>query len=369
MSECNDRSLLAQMLYQSTTEIPIDYVKSLLEERVKRSDFIAFLIEFLSKFALTNNLWILRKIKQYCDDIENTKQNDTKQLLKYYYEVLNIVNVIPKQRYVFCDETDRKSISIADMNTVSFDVNYSVVEDELISMANLLKSDVYKLLIVFYSCLTNSNNLPREENVRKCFLILRYLLTLPTKSFLKAKGSKLDIIDIVCLVFMIFSGSSICSHTIRQYIHFAKDVVYYRATKQKKWCRKNILFYLVYCIIFDEVIDIAVDCKEYIEYNNITTDKPQSGMDEHGVDESKNKNNDKNEGMDVNEKCKYLFFYSEYDEPMVLQLKFEKERNTVQRTYRPSFKEIDVAWTLNHEKEFIVVSKQETQANQLRSKD
>jgi hypothetical protein len=368
MSEC-DRSLLAQMLYQSTAEITIDYVKSLLEERVKRSDFIAFLIEFFSKFALTNNLWILRKIKHYCDDIESTKQNDTKQLLKYYYEVLNIINTIPKQRYVFCDETDRKSISIADMNTVSFDVNYSVVEDELNSMAKLLKSDVYKLLIVFYSCLTKSNNLPREENVRKCFLILRYLLTLPTKSFLKAQGSKLDIIDIVFLVFMIFSGSSICSHTIRQYIHFAKDVVYYRATKQKKWCRKNILFYLVYCIVFDEVIDIAVDCKEYTEYNNnedTVTDKIQGGMEQHGVNESSNKNDGT---MDVNEKCKYLFFYSEYDEPMVLQLKFEKERNTLQRTYRPSFKEIDVAWTLNHEKEFIVVSKQGTQGTQLRSKD
>ncbi len=359
MSEC-DRSTLAQVLYQSTTEITVDYVKSILEEKIKRTDFIAFLIEFLCKYALTNNLWILRKIKQYCDDIESTKANDTKQLLKCYYEVLNIFTAIPKQRYIFCAETDKKSISIADMNTISFDVNYSVVEDELASMANLLKADVYKLLIVFYSCLTKSNNLAREENVRKCFFILRYLLTLPTKSFSQAKNSKLDIIDVIFLVFMIFSGSSFCSHTIRQYIHFSKDVVYYRATKQKKWCRINILFYLVYCIVFDDVIDVVVDCKKYIEHDSV-----DASVTDETVEETDTSKCSKDDGtMDVNEKCKYLFFYSEYDEPMVLQLKFEKERNSLQRTYRPAFKEINVAWSINNEKDYIVVSKQGT-----RSKD
>lgn len=350
---------LAHHLFTTANEIQSDYVRELVEEGVKKADFITFVIEFVGKYSLTNNVWLLSQLKAYFTAIESTKQSDKPMLIKYYFEVLNLLVFVSKQRYVFCSETDKKTISNADINSVVLDVNYSVVEDELSSMNSIVKNDVYKLLIVLYSCITKSNNLPQEENIRKCFLILRYLLTLPPKSYLKTKENKIDVIDLIFIVLITFSHSTYCSRLVKEYIHLSKDIFYYRATKQRKMQRINFIFYTVYVIVFNDVVSTEFEKIMYIEDNSKATcsddDQETNDNDEYEQDCDGKENNGIIQPYD---KCKFLFFYSEYDEPLALQVKFEKERNKLKNTYRPSYKEIDVAWTINNEKDFIFVLKE-----------
>jgi hypothetical protein len=347
-------ALLASRLYNNDYEITIDYVTELLDDGVKKGDLITFIIEFICKYSLTNNLWLLSQIKQYLSSIESTKQNDRKLLSQHYFELLNLLVNIPKQKYIFCDSNDKQKISKSDMNTVILDVNFSVVEDDLLSLSNVVTHDVYKLLVVLYSGITKSNNLPKEENIRKCFLIIRYLLTLQPKAYLQVKRNKIDIVDILFIVLILFSGSTYCSKILQQYINISKDIFYLRTTKQKKLERINIVFYIVYVIIFDDLINVECDIKKYIEdvspLENIALPNTVD------IDEA---SYHAGETSDVNEKCKHLYFYSEYDEPLALQVKFEKERNKLKSTYKPSYKEIDVAWTIHNEKEFMCVHKQE----------
>jgi hypothetical protein len=346
-------ALLASRLYNNDYEITTDYVRELLDEGVKKGDFITFIIEFISKFSLTNNLWLLSQIKEYLNSIESTKQNDRKLMSQHYVELLNLLANIPKQKYIFCDGNDKQTISKSDMNTVILDVNFSVVEDDLLSLSHVVTSDIHKLLIVLYSGITRSNNLPKEENIRKCFLIIRYLLTLQPKTYLQVKGNKIDIVDILFIVLILFSGSIYCTRMLQQYINISKDIFYLRTTKQKKWERINIIFYIVYMIIFDDLENVECEIKKHIEdtLENIALSNTVY------ADEGINNGGEPSDVNDVRTKCKHLYFYSEYDEPLALQVKFEKERNKLKSTYRPSYKEIDVAWTINNEKEFIYVYK------------
>lgn len=342
-------ALLASRLYNNDYEISIDYVRELLDEGIKKGEFITFIIEFISKYSLTNNIWLMSQIKQYLNSIESTKQNDTKSMSNHYFELLNLLANIPKHKYIFCDSNDKNTISKSDMNTVILDVNFSVVENDLLSLSHVVKNDIHKLLVVLYSGITKSNNLCKEENIRKCFLIIRYLLTLQPKAYLQVKGSKIDIIDILFIVLIMFSESIYCTKMLQQYITISKDIFYLRTTKQKKWARINILFYIFYVIIFDDLVNVEHDIKKYIELEHTASS--------YTVDENDVSSQHEHTTNDVIEKCKHLYFYSQYDEPLVLQIKFEKERNKLKTTYKPSYKEIDVAWTVNNEKEFINVHK------------
>lgn len=341
-------ALLASRLYKNDCDISQDYVREIVEEGIKKIDFITFIIEFVSKYALTNNVWLLSKIKSYFGAIEIIKQSDKRHITQQYYELLNLIKQIPKQKYVFCSETDKTTLSSADMNVVTYDVDYTVVENDLALLSGVVNADVYKLLLFMFSCITQTNNLSREENLRKCFSVIRYLLTLQPKSYLQMKGCKMDIVDILFVILILFSNSTYCTVLVRRYVNISKDIFYHRITKSKKLERINFIFYIVYVIIFGDIVDKEVYYNNYIDVDTVVSDEECAIQDTVS-----------NNVLDVNEKCKYLYFYSEYDESLALQVKFEKERNKLKTTYKPSFREIDVAWTINNEKDYICVLKQD----------
>ena len=168
-------------------------------------------------------------------------------------------------------------------------------------------------------------------------------MTLTPKNYLRCKGSKVDMVDIIFLVIIIFNGSVYCPTVLKEFINLSKDILYYKATKQRKSERVNILFYIVYVIIFNDINDFEIEYDRYVEEHNeeinekasLSTDKTDKHID----------------------KCKYLYVYTEYDEGLMLQMKFEQERMKLQRTYRPLVKGIDIDWSVNNERDFVTVRK------------
>ena len=352
---------LASHLFHNPAEITYDYVLHLVEEGTRKCDFIIFVIDFISKFALTNNVWLLSKIKEYCNLIENAKRSESKLLVAYYLEVLSLLKRIPKQKYAFRCETDKKQITDAEIDYATQNVNIVTIEEELAFLSNIVQDRIRSKLLILYSCITNTNNFPKEDNVRICFLLVRYLLTLQPKSYLLKKDSKLDIVDILFLIIVLFSDSSHCSHVLKQYIQLTKDIFYYKINRLKKIGRINILFYVIYAIIFNDVTNAAVDIEKYI-----ITDEAELNTSNHASPcKLKNQKNTSKQAvenqstLETSEKCQYLFVYSEYDEALALQIKFEKERIKLQRTYKPTLRSIDVAWSVNNEKDYVTVMKQD----------
>jgi hypothetical protein len=341
---------LASHLYHNPNKITDEYILQLVDNGTKKCDLIVFIIDFISKFSLTNNLWLLSKIKEYCNLIENVKRNDVQLLSKYYFELLNLFKHIPKQKYIFRSEIDKKHITDADIEHVIHNINNTTTDEELASLSNVVHKDIYDKLSIFFSCITKTNSVSNQENVRICFMLVRYFLTLQPKQYLQAKHSKLDIIDIMFLVIVLFSESSHCSDSIKQYIQVSKDMFYYKVNKRKKIERINILFYIIYAVIFDDVINIAVEIEQYTIAYEVASNTS---------DDSQSKQVKTVKPMDSTvERCKYLFFHSDYDEPLALQIKFEKERNKLQRTYKPTLRSIDISWNINNEKDYITVLKQ-----------
>jgi hypothetical protein len=344
---------LANHLFHNPTKITYDYVLQLVEEGTRKCDFIIFIIDFFSKFALTNNVWLLSKIKEYCNLIESTKRCEFNLLVTYCFEIICLFKHIPKKKYIFRCETDKKQITDAEIDYVTQNVNISTIEEELASLSSIVQKDIHGKLLILFSCITHTNNLSNEENVRICFLLVRYLLSLQPKSYLLTKESKLDIVDILFLVLVLFSKSSHCKDVLKRYIQIAKDIFYYKVNKQKKIERINIVFYVIYAIIFETITDVVVD----IDKCNIANEVDDNALQK----KQKNDNTQQvgaNAKLEPSEKCGYLFVYSEYDESLALQIKFERERNKLQRTYKPTLRSINVAWNINNEKDYITVLKQ-----------
>jgi hypothetical protein len=123
----------------------------------------------------------------------------------------------------------------------------------------------------------------------------------------------------------------------------------------------------VYTIITRKAFNIPFDglgiehVEKVILEEQSMQEEEKSRVDDHDLKEkgASDKAKKSMETEDAANKCKFLYFYSEYDDHLGLQIRFEKERlqllDRIEQTSR--LRNIDVAWNIENEKNFICVSK------------
>lgn len=365
--------MLARYLYYEPSQITNSFISELLEEGIKPNDIIIFAVKFMSKYALTSNLWILLQCKTFLQELSKIKLAKVKdktcsktssRYAKLCMGLFDVLSCYDKAQYKFVDEGDSSRTFAHDINVYLTSDRNTIWDDVLVSFKDVLKEDIYDLLNIFQKCLQNVIGENPELLLRKSFIIVRYFLTLKPKSIFNrnSSGCKLDITDIVFLTCLLHTQCHFCSADLTTYVSIAKDIFYFKASKKDKNERVNILFYVIYTIITKSVSNIPFDSigfevieRQLLEDETSLEDMASSASEK----EIKAKTKYHTESDDIERKCKLLYFYSDYDEHVGLQIKFEKERlqllDRIEQAAR--LRHVNVAWNIENEKSFVCVSK------------
>jgi hypothetical protein len=372
-------SMLARYLYYEPSQITNSFIGELLEEGIKPNDIIVFAVKFMSKYALTSNLWILLQCKLFLQElskikIAKVKDKTCSRYAKLCMGLFGVLSCCDKAQYKFVDEGDSSKTFAHDINVYLTSDRSSIWDDVLINFKDVLKEDIYDLLNILQKCLQNVVGENPELSLRKSFIIVRYFLTLKPKSIFKrnSNGCKLDITDIVFITCLLHTQCHFCSTDLATYVSIAKDIFYFKASRKDKNERVNMLFYVIYTIITKSVSNIPFDSigiefveRKLLEDETSLDDKASSAsakeinQKDTSTTNSKAKPKHHTESDDIELKCKLLYFYSDYDEHVGLQIKFEKERlQLLERIEQAArLRHVNVAWNIENEKSFVCVSK------------
>jgi hypothetical protein len=185
-----------------------------------------------------------------------------------------------------------------------------------------------------------------KETIQKCFLIIRYLLTLTPRQYIQGTTKKIttDIIDFMFLLCVWYSENTACNKDIKIYINNVKDIFYYRLKKKDKLTRINLLFYLVFVIINKNVRYQEID---YEGVNNVFDDNVQEDISQENNTKSsstkKNKKDKHERNTIVDDKCQYLFVFMEYDQHKLYELEREREKaRMMSKLMRSATKEVEI---------------------------
>lgn len=366
--------MLARYLFYEPSQITQQFVEQLLDEGIRPNDIIVFAVKFLSKYALTNNLWLLLQCKDFLQALSEMKMlkirdKDRLRYTKLCLGLFGILMYCEKAQYKFIDESDTSKVFSNDIRSYLVNEQNTIWGDVLSDFKDVLREEVYDLLNILLRCLQNIFGESDEIILRKSFIIVRYLLTLTPKNIFQSTnhGCKLDIIDMVFAACMLHSQSRFCSTDIASYVAVIKDLFYFKASKKDKKERVNLLFHVIYTIITKKVCNTPFDGigieqveKDILE-QHVVLDKQASVSPQQSANQKEQKGASKKQldASDVARKCRFLYFFSEYDDHVGLQIKFEKERlQLLERIEHSSrMRNVDVAWNIDDEKNFVLVSK------------
>jgi hypothetical protein len=129
-----------------------------------------------------------------------------------------------------------------------------------------------------------------------------------------------------------------------------KDLYYFRLRKKDKVKRVNLIFYTLYTIISKSVYFQALDYNGLQQIENQNTNTSLN---------TKTKDTDKNNDKKEDDKCKYLFCYTQLDERLTYEVRLERERSQIMsKVLRTPIKEIELDSLLMREpKDYIQVAK------------
>jgi hypothetical protein len=372
-------ALLARYLFYESSQITETFIEQIIDEGIKPNDIILFVVKFMSKYALTGNVWVMmqcREFLQALNEIKLSKSRDTerKRFIKLCMGIFGILMYCEKGQYTFVDENDTYKVFANDIQSILLHEQNTVWDDTLSNFKGVLKDDVYNLLNTLQKHFKNMFGENEEVILRKSFVILRYLLTLTPKHVFKntkhGNPTKLDVIDMVFIVCMMYSQNTFCSKELASYIAISKDIFYVKVSKKDKKERVNLMFYVVYTIITRKAFNTPFDGlgiehveNAILEEQSLRLQEEKLREGEHALKDNAFGTNDKAkkrmESEDASYKCRFLYFYSEYDDNLALQIKFERERiqllDRIEQT--SSMRNVDVAWNIENEKNFICVSK------------
>ncbi len=351
---------LGQYILHEPSNITMTYIRGLLEtEGIKKNDIPIFIIHFLCSHSLTDNIWVIQQVKDYFTHIENCKPNvDKDKISKLFYGVCNLLATGDKHNFVFINEHERAEVFRNDVMTIMI---HSAVAtfDDLVQLENVVSEEVYKLLCILYDNMLYA--VETKDILQKTFIILRYLFALTPKHYLQHTSHKMDIIDIVFLICIIYSNDKLCQPALREYIVCMKDIFYFKLRKKDKRKRINILFYLFHVIINKQVNKQEIDYDGYqyletlrvsktIEKQSVTSEEVKTeDIEEPTEKEAKVYKKDKQPASNeqVIRKCRYLYLLTEKDEQLEIEMRYERERQRMMnQLYKVKTKEIDVDYLL-----------------------
>jgi hypothetical protein len=335
-------TVLNDYLLNEVSNITYDFVRSLVE-KVKKHDICIYICHFLCDHVLTNNIWILERVKYYLEKIESCKVNEKEQLIKLIYSLLHLLGNSDKGVYTFYYPNEKGDMFQEEIKNIRY---YSAFNehDELIQLQSILTEEVYTLFNVLYEGFLYS--VESKETIQKCFLIIRYLLTLTPRQYIQGTTKKIttDIIDFMFLLCVWYSENTACNKDIKIYINNVKDIFYYRLKKKDKLTRINLLFYLVFVIINKNVRYQEID---YEGVNNVFDDNVQEDISQENNAKSsstkKNKKDKHERNTIVDNKCQYLFVFMEYDQHKLYELEREREKaRMMSKLMRSATKEVEI---------------------------
>ena len=337
-------TILNNYILNEVSNITYSFVQQLVLQ-VKKQDICTFICHFLCDHILTNNIWVIERVKYYLEKIEACKSNDKDKLSKYIYSLLHLLGNSEKGIYTFRYQNDNSDMFAEDIKNIRY---YSTYHDneELVPIQSILNEEVYTLLNIMYECFLYS--VESKESIQKCFVIIRYLLTLTPRHYIQGTTKKIttDIIDFVFLLCVWYSKSNHCTKELSSYINHIKDIFYYKLKKKDKPIRINILFYLVYVIINKKVQYQIID---YEGMNN-SFDEEQNSTQEQGIEQNtlnnqstKHKKDKYERNIEVDDKCQYLFVYTDYDQQKLYEMEREREKyRMMSKLMRTATKEVEI---------------------------
>lgn len=330
-------TVLNSYILNEVSNITYDFVQRLVSQ-VKKQDICTFICHFLCDHVLTNNIWTFKTVKDYLEKIETCKNNEKDKLTKLIYSLLHLLGNSDKGIYTFYYPNEKSNMFSDDIKNIRY-YSKSHNNEDLSQIQSIVTDEVYTLLNILYDCFLYS--VESKESLQKCFIIIRYLLTLTPRNYIQGTTKKIttDIIDFIFILCVWYSNSKQCPQDISLYINHIKDIFYYRLKKKDKLIRINILFYLIHVINNKKVIHQEIDyegmniIEESVEEIQECEDKVKSKV-------SKQKNE---RDSQVDDKCQYLFIYTTYDQQKLYEMEHEREKSRMMsELMRTATKEVEI---------------------------
>jgi hypothetical protein len=338
-------TVLNDYMLNEVSNITYDFVKTLVQQ-VKRHDICTYVCHFVCDHVLTNNIWIIKKVKEYLEVIDTCKQTERDKQIRILYSLFHLLGNSDKGIYTFYYPHEKSNVFLEDIKNIRFTSGTHDIHD-LSQLQQVLTDEVYTLLNVMYECFLYS--VESTVSLQKCFVILRYLLTLSPRHYIQGttKGVSMDIIDFVFLICVWYGDNVHCTQELKMYISDVKDIFYYKLKKKDKLIRINTLFYLIYVIINKRVRNQEIDYEGANIIINEVIDKSKSETDSVEEVDVKYKNKIKNEvhqkDEEVINKCQYLYIYMDYDQQLMYEMERERDKNRMMsKLMRTATKEVEV---------------------------
>lgn len=348
-------SVLSRYLLHEPANITETFTKQLiLDAGVNKTQLCSYVTHFICAHCLSSNVWFFERIKMHYEELEQCKNSDKVTLTKISYNLFHLLACSEKKNYVFCDPQDKPDMFRSHILNIMESSNVTVTHQELEQLRDLLHQEVYLLLNIIFDNLMYTIDVTTVT--QKCLLTVRYILTLPARRLYKPdKKSNLDAADIMFILFVVYGNHSSCPKHLSDYITLIKDLYYFKLLKKDKIKRANLIFYTLYTIISKSVYFQALD------YNGLQIDnqKPNASNASNTSNTSKTKDIDTIKNKIDDDKCKYLFCYTELDERLSYEVRLERERSQIMsKVLRTPTKDIELDTLLMREpKDYIQVAK------------
>jgi hypothetical protein len=173
---------------------------------------------------------MIERVKRYFVEIDLCKPTvDKDKIIKLFYGLCHLLGVSDKHNFVFFNSDERPDIFRNDVMNIM--VHSSVATfDDITQLQDVVTEEVYKLFCIMFDHLLYA--VETKEILQQTFIILRYLFALTPKQFLKNVACKMDMIDLVFLLCIVYSNHRLCSKDIANYIECMKDIFYYKLKKK-----------------------------------------------------------------------------------------------------------------------------------------
>jgi len=339
-------SVLSRYLLHEPANITETFTRTLiLNAGVNKTQLCSYVTHFICAHCLSSNVWFFERIKMHYEELEQCKNTDKVTLTKISFNLFHLLACSEKKDYVFSDPQDKPDMFRNHILNIIQSSNVTVTHEELEQMREFLHQEIYLLLNIIFDNLMYTVDVTTVT--QNCLLTARYILTLPARRLYKPdKKSNLDAADIMFILFVVYGNHSSCPRHLSDYITLIKDLYYFKLLKKDKVKRVNLIFYTLYAIISKSVYTQALD------YNGLQIEKEKTR-----VNTSKSKDTIKDKTED--DKCKYLFCYTQLDERLNYEVRLERERSQIMsKVLRTPIKEIELDTLLMRDpKDYIQVAK------------
>lgn len=342
-------SVLSRYLLHEPANITETFTRALIcDAGVNKAQLYSYITHFICAHCLSSNVWFFERVKMHYEEFEQCKNTDKVTLTRISYNLFHLLACSEKKDYVFCDHEDKPDMFRSHILNIMQSSNVTVMHKELEQLEEFLHQEIYLLLNILFDNLMYTVDIATVT--QNCLLTVRYILTLPLRRLYKPdKKTNLDAHDIMFILFVIYGNHSSCPRHLTHYITLIKDLYYFKLRKKDKVKRANLIFYTLYAIISKSVYYQALD------YNGLQNESQKAAIVESKeVDKTKG-----DKSLDDNDKCKYLFCYTELNERLSYEVRLERERSQIMsRVVQTPTKEIELDSLLMREpKDYIQVAK------------